>query len=447
MNKFIYLLFFSVFFLDYFALKLDLIDDKVALLPDILSMVAVLVVAMLAVTGANAIVKKYVTLFFVFLAVIAMGIAINGLSSGTLIIGIRNYLKFLPFFLVPAVYAFSDKEISRQLKFILALVLIQGPLALFQKFVQFGIRSSGDFISGTLSSGGQVPILMGGVIAVLTAFYLRGSIKTYLYIFCLGIILIPVVLSESKASIGYLPLAFFVPIYFNKRREKKSGNSFAVLAIFSLVAVLFVGVYDYFAQYGRESARGGLVQFFTSGTAETYLNRGAVSARRVTKTGYVDVILLPLTQLSEEPMKLFFGLGIGSVSDSAIEGLKEGKDNYKKYDIAIGSSASLFLWEIGIFGLLIYLLFFYMILQDAKKLSGAQGLRGILGLGWCGVVAIAGLALFFRTMFADGANAYAFWYFSGLIVALSAGLGRERVALNPRKGLAAKHRLARESAV
>ena len=420
MNKFIYLLFGSVFFLDYLAIKLDVIDRSIALLPDILSMIAVLIVLVLAGSRDSAIPQKYVVLFLCLIAVMVVGVAINSTTAGSLIVGIRNYLKFLPFFFLPAVFTFTEKQLDSQLKLLLAFVLLQGPLALYQKFIQFGVRSSGDYISGTLTSGGQIPILLAGAIAILTAFYLRQRMTTARYATFLGLMAVPVMLSESKASIGYIPLAFIVPIFTNYRsasNRKNGKQTLGVLILLAVVGVAFVSTYDYFAQFGRESRRDGLVAFFTSGDAAGYLNRGAVDARRINKTGYVDLIILPLVELSDEPFKLFFGLGIGSVSSSALESLAADKPDTGDYSARVGSSVSQFLWEVGVLGLLIYLIFFYMIYSDAKRLSRGDGGFNRLALGWSGVIAVATLALFFRDMFRDGALAYTFWFYSGMVAA------------------------------
>ena len=420
MNKFIYLLFGSVFFLDYLAIKLDIIDGSIALLPDILSMVAALVILVLAGSRDSAIPKKYVILFLCLLAVILIGIASNATTAGSLIIGIRNYLKFLPFFFLPAVFAFSEKQLGSQLKLLLAFILLQGPLALYQKFIQFGVTSTGDYISGTLTSGGQLPILLAGAIAVLTAFYLRQRITTARYVTFLSLMAVPIMLSESKASIGYIPLAFIVPIFTNYRAggNRKNGKQvLGVLTLLVIVGLAFVATYDYFAQFGRESRRDGIIEFFTSGTAENYLNRGAIDSRRINKTGYVDLVLLPLVELSDEPFKLFFGLGIGSVSGSALESLDNDKADTGDYSARVASSVSMFLWEIGVFGLLIYLIFFYMLYRDATKLSKGEGIFNRLALGWSGVIVMATLALFFRDIFRDGAIAYTFWFYSGMVAA------------------------------
>ena len=420
MNKLIYLLFGSVFFLDYLAIKLDVIDNSIALLPDILSMIAVLVVLTLAGSKDSAIPQKYVVLFLCLIAVMIVGVATNATTAGSLIVGIRNYLKFLPFFFLPAVFMFTEKQIDSQLKLLLAFVLLQGPLALYQKFIQFGVRSSGDYISGTLTSGGQIPILLAGAIAILTAFYLRQRMTTARYAAFLALMAVPVMLSESKASIGYIPLAFIVPIFTNYRsaRNRKNGKqTLGVLVLLAVVGLAFVSTYDYFAQFGRESRRDGLVAFFTSGSAAGYLNRGAVDARRINKTGYVDLIILPLVELSDEPFKLLFGLGIGSVSGSALESLADDMPDTSDYSARVGSSVSQFLWEVGVLGLLLYFIFFYMLYRDAKRLSRGDTVFNRLALGWSGVIAVATLALFFRDMFRDGALAYTFWFYSGVVAA------------------------------
>ena len=420
MNKFIYLLFGSIFFLDYLAIKLDVIDNSLALLPDLLSIIAVLIVLVLAGSKDSAIPQKYVVLFLCLIAVMIGGVATNATTAGSLIVGTRNYLKFLPFFFLPAVFMFTEKQIDSQLKLLLAFVLLQGPLALYQKFIQFGVRSSGDLISGTLSSGGQIPILLAGAIAILTAFYLRQRITTGRYAAFLALMAVPIMLAESKTSIGYIPLALTVPIVMNYRsaRNRKSGKqTLGVLVLLVVVGFAFVATYDYFAQFGRESRRDGLVEFFTSGGAATYLNRGAVDAYKINKTGYVDLVILPLVELSDEPFKLLFGLGIGSVSGSALEILADDMPNTSDYSGRAASSVSQFLWEIGVLGVLIYLIFFYMLYSDAKRLSRGDSTFNRLALGWSGVIAVATLALFFRIIFQDGAIAYTFWFYSGVVAA------------------------------
>lgn len=389
-------------------------------------MIAVVIVCVYATTMKNALSVKWGIFFFLYITIISIGIILNTVSPGTIIGGIRSYFKFLPFFFLPIMYEFSGKQIAQQLKFLLLLALMQGPLALFQKFVQFGITSSGDRISGTLTSGGQLPILLACALALVTAFYLRNRINTKVYMIFLFLLVVPTTLSESKTSVGFIPLAFLLPIYINTQisgQKEAAKKSMAIFLIFVCTAVTFVVVYDHFAQYGRASRQGGLVDFFTSGSAEQYINRGAKDEIIITKIGYYDRIALPLDRLSDDVFKLAFGLGIGNVQESAIESMSgEYSAEVEQYG-AKSSAIALFLWETGILGVLAYFTFMYMVYIDAKRLSKSTGINGIIGLGWCAALMVTFLSLFFKNPFLDNANGYLFWFFSGYVVAARYRLG------------------------
>ncbi len=420
MNKFLYLLYISIFFLDYFALKLKILNNYITWLPDLLSMIAAVVVCIYATTIKHALSQKWGVGFFLYITIIIIGIVLNAVSPGTLIGGVRSYFKFLPFFFLPIVYKFSDEQMEKQLKLLLFVSLIQGPLGIFQKFVQFGVKSSGDRISGTLTTAGQLPIFLACALALVTAFYLRNRINIKTYITLLFLLVVPTTLSESKTSVGFIPLAFLLPIYINAKisgQEKSAKKSMAIFIIFICTAVTFVAIYDHFSQYGREGRRGGLVSFFTSGSAEQYINKGATDQIIVTKIGYYDKISIALDRLSDDKFKLFFGLGIGNVQTSAIKSLS-GKYSAEgeKYGVK-GSAIALFLWETGILGVLAYFIFLYMVYIDAKKLSKSTELNGIIGLGWCAALIVTFLSLFFKNPFIDNANGYLFWYLSGYVVA------------------------------
>ncbi|MEE9361246.1 MAG: hypothetical protein V3U92_01460 [Cellulophaga sp.] len=383
-------------------------------------MTAAAVVCIYATTMKHALSTKWGVFFFLYITVISIGIVLNAVSPGTLIGGIRSYFKFLPFFFLPIMYKFSDEQMGKQLKFLLFVSLMQGPLGIFQKFVQFGIKSSGDRVTGTLTTAGQLPIFLACALALVTAFYLRNRINTKIYITFLFLLVVPTTLSESKTSVGFIPLAFLLPIYINAKisgQEKAAKKSMAIFIIFICTAVTFVAIYDHFAQYGRASRRGGLVSFFTSGTAERYINRGAANQIIITKIGYYDRIAIPLDRLSDDKFKLFFGLGIGNVQTSAIKSLS-GKYSAEGEKYGVKSSAiALFLWEIGVLGVLAYFIFIYMVYIDAKKLSKSTGFNGIIGLGWCAALMVTFLSLFFKNPFIDNANGYLFWYLSGYVVA------------------------------
>lgn len=383
-------------------------------------MLAIAVVCIYATTMKNSLSVKWAIFFFLYITIILVGIVLNTVSPGTVIGGIRSYFKFLPFFFLPIMYDFFGKNIQKHLQILLFFSLIQGPLAIFQKFIQFGVGSSGDRVTGTLSSAGQLPVLLACALALVTAFYLRNKINTKIYMIFLLLLVVPTTLSESKTSIGFIPLAFLLPIYINAKtlgQKKVAKKSIAIFLIFVCTAVSFVAIYDHFSQYGRESGRDGLVSFFTSGAADRYLNRGATDAVIVTHVGYFDKIAIPLDRLSDDVFKLAFGLGIGNVQTSAIKSLSGEYSAEGELYGARSSAIALFLWETGIIGVLAYFIFIYMVYMDAKRLSKSTGINGIIGLGWCAALMVTFLSLFFKNPFIDNANGYLFWFLSGYVVA------------------------------
>ena len=145
MNKLLFFVFVTIFSIDYLAVQLQLISRQFTLAPELFSALVMLIVIMRFTVGKTfALNPKYVILIGFLLVHMIIGIIINLVSAGTVIAGIRNYMKFLPFFLLPAVYNFSDAQIRNQLKLLLALVLLQSPLAIYQRFIQFADRMPRD---------------------------------------------------------------------------------------------------------------------------------------------------------------------------------------------------------------------------------------------------------------------------------------------------------------
>jgi amino acid transporter len=84
---------------------------------------------------------------------------------------------------------------------------------------------------------------------------------------------------------------------------------------------------------------------------------------------------------------------------------------------AAGSALSYLLWEIGILGVFLYLVFFYFIYRDARLLTKTNSFVGALALGWTGIVAIFILTLPFKNIFYFESICTLFWYLSGYIAA------------------------------
>ena len=75
------------------------------------------------------------------------------------------------------------------------------------------------------------------------------------------------------------------------------------------------------------------------------------------------------------------------------------------------------LWEQGLVGVLLFIIFFWLVLQDSIYLRARDDIAGAISLGWISVViVISGSFVYFST-FVHNIFTYLFWYFSGYIAA------------------------------
>jgi len=169
MTTLVALLLVSTFTLDYLAIKLELVSRYVILVPEVFSMLIVLLIV------ARSIVLRrweqpvrYIWLVAALILVCMIGIVAETVAPGPVVAGLRNYFKFLPVLLLPAVYRFSDRQLGVFLGIFLFLAVLQVPLAFFQRFVQFSHQMhTGDPITGTVSTSSSLTIVLCLAIALI----------------------------------------------------------------------------------------------------------------------------------------------------------------------------------------------------------------------------------------------------------------------------------------
>jgi hypothetical protein len=416
--KFIYLLFLAIVFLEW---NLGVIPRVAKWIPDLMcAMTAVIVVAHIAAKKPFAMQGKYFILFLFLFLLIIVGIAVNQVQPQVIFNGIRKSLRFLPIFLLPAVYAFTNQEIKQQLKLLFVLVLIQVPLAFYQRFVTYAGLGMGDMITGTV---GQEKTLAGFTLwslAIVFAFYLRNKISLMLFIVIGVLLLIPSALNESAGSFLLLPFVFIVPILFAEFGQNRF-KLFFISAIFGslLLSLMAVGYNSLYSD--RWGPSGGIIEGIISGHALEYETQDETASNRI---GNKDVVAIGrLTAISRalellweyDPVKLFVGVGIGNASDSFKD---EFKGEYFTEHVADGisrHSLSYVMWHYGLIGVMISLLFCFMIFKDAKVLSSRDDVCGYVSLGFLAIVGMFLLQAIYVTLVLDNLLGILFAYFSGYI--------------------------------
>jgi hypothetical protein len=300
-----------------------------------------------------------------------------------------------------------------------------------------------DLIAGTLVIGSTMSVFMVSGIAILTAFYFRREISGRSFLILTVLFLIPTTLNESK---GTIILLIFGLLIIMLRANLKKSQLVIGASVLAVMVISFTLIYDMYIGSIKEG-RSGLMSFFTTDLDKGIINYlyssdsvevdpstvlappsslpGASPAFDPEKyrSRRIDAIILPLRVLSDDPIRLMLGLGIGNASKSVAAQFAGKYSFIAEYDISY-AAISLLLWEIGVIGLILYLVFFYFVYKDARFLTQDGGLPGAIALGWVGVTAIIVLTLPYKNIFVYDVLCALFWYFSGYIAAKSYELRR-----------------------
>ena len=419
----VFLMIVSVLLGEYLTQEYSL-PQPVAWLPEMVSLLAGLIVVVRGIQQRfRDVDAKYFIVFGIMALHIVAGVILNQMSPGVLFSGIRIYLKSLPFFFLPLVVKFEDRDLKWQLLLIAAICLIQLPIAWDQRMATVARGGiTGDDTSGTLRISSFMSVFLCCAAAVAMAFYLRGRISLKVLVAFLALTLPATMINETKGTMILLPIALLAPVIFlgkapGTARVKKTALTLVLIGAFFAA---FIPVYDYFIQprWGY-----GILDFFQmEGRVERYLVKDTDLGSE--KAGKIDSLFLPFKAARHDPAQLVFGLGIANVSPSSLGPGFEG-DHFGRYGDVMGPTTSLFLWEIGLVGTALAFLILYMIFRDALVAREADGITGALALGWIAVIGIMFLAWFYKKTVGSDALSYLFWFYSGVIAAASMRIRRE----------------------
>jgi hypothetical protein len=417
----------SVFSVDYLVHERQLLSSYFILVPELLSALAMLVVFGRFVTGARVHFDwRYGAFIVVLLTTITLGYALQDVPTGPMVAGVRNYLKFLPFLLLPAVYPFTAAQLRKQIIVFYALLAIQTPLAIYQRFVEFADRmGTGDPVRGTAATSSALSMLLLCGIAGIVTLYLRDKLKPSRAFLLIAWLFIPTTLNETKATILLLPITLILPALAMPRGMKAGRKLLPIIGMGAIAAVGYVIVYNALLQY-RE--RGASIGDFAAkrGFVEQYLYTGAAD-HDVKYLGRFDSIQLAFEHIVDDPTKLVFGWGAGNVSTSSLTQFEgEFVAYYDRFGVGMTELTTL-LWETGLMGVAMYMLLHWFLFSDAYRLARSEDPFSGLGQAWLAVVTIMTFALIYKATFPMNEISYPFWYFGGVVLSRSLALAQTRV--------------------
>jgi hypothetical protein len=416
----------AVFTVEYLVRERGLLHPYMVLVPELLSGIAMLIVLARIMSGARiALDLRYVLFLVVLIVVMICGFVLQDVPAGAAIAGIRSQLKFIPFFLLAAVYRFTPKQLATQLTLLFFILVLETPLAVYQRFIEFAhLMGTGDPVKGTASTSSALSMLMMLGIAALVSFYLRKKIRLRTALVLIAVLFLPTTLNETKATLLLLPLALFAPAVFMPRGSGALRRMLPIVAIGAVACTAFIGVYDALIQnrqYGQS-----IGDFVGEAQFERYLYTGAEQNARY--IGRFDSIEIAAEHISRDPLTLAIGMGAGNVSMSFLPAF-DGK--YAPYFLRFGvgvTQVSTFLWEVGVVGLAAYLFLYWCIYRDARLLARGDGPPAIMGQIWATGTIIMTFALVYKAVFAMNEIGYLFWYFSGIVASEAVLQRRERRA-------------------
>jgi len=409
----------QILVVEYLVESHRLLPHYAILIPELLSGIAMLVVLVRVMGGGRiAFDWRYGIFLAVLLFTIVFGYTVQDVPDGAMLAGVRAYLKFVPFFLLPAVHRFTPRQLHVQLMLLLAIALAETPLALYQRFVEFGNdMHTGDPVRGTLTSSSALSMFMVAAIGCVVVFFVRGRLKLTALVVLAAWMTVPTTINETKATVLLLPVALLVPALLMPHKDRLLAKLVPIAGIGLLVGTAFVVTYNMLIQYGEYG--DDLGTFFTSDDVRYYLYTGAANTQQP-YVGRFDSIELALKYTSQDPLKLAFGYGAGNVSESF---LPEFAGRYADYFLRLGvgqTQVTTFLWEIGVVGLLAYLFLFYRVTRDSLTLARSSDPMAYLGQTWTVAMIIMTFGLVYKSVFSMNDFGYCFWYFSGVVASRAA---------------------------
>jgi hypothetical protein len=359
----------------------------------------------------------YWLMFGFLVLVILSGAITNAVNAGPIFAGIRAYLRAIPWFLLPAVFAFTDSQVKTQLRLLVAIAVIQLPFAVQQASTAISLgKITGDWTVGTLMLSPTLSIFLICCICIAAAFAARRQLKPWHFIVLALIFLIPTTINETKATFFLLPIGLFVTFMVASRAGQRARYGALALISIGVSTAIFVPIYDSFIAE-REYAVP-LMDFISDPERmKRYLSTTDDIGVVGKDVGRLDSIVVPWRRLSADPAQLAFGYGIGNVSHSALGHGFVGR-HFQAFGAFADFTFSRLLLELGVLGLFGVLALLWMIFRDSHVVSQrGDGVISTLAAGWAGVVAVITLSTLYSEVIAPTSLSYLFWYLSGLIAA------------------------------
>jgi hypothetical protein len=406
---------------------LKVVPKALSFVPEALSALVVVVVVIAGARQRFRYVRaQYWLAFGAMVAIMVCGVIANAVAPGPVFAGIRYYARAMPLFLLPAVYEFRDSQIRWQLRLLLLLGLVQVPIAISQRaLIMSEDRFTGDPVYGTLMDSSILSLYLIGAVCILVAAMMRRRLsKTIGFLLC-ACLLVPTTINETKGTLILLPIGLLTTVIVASPRARRLRVSIIAIGLLASFVAAYVSIYAYVQRNNPYYQSVGSV-FLDEKKFDQYLDRNAdIGVKTDMGVGRVDSLRASLRRLSEDPVQLAFGVGIGNAAHSSIGSQFTGA-YFQLFGSLLISSTTVFLLEIGLLGTAVVFTLHWLVFRDAVAVARADhGLIGTIATAWIGITIIMTLGLPYKLVHIYDSMSFLFWYFSGLVAAQRMRLVRE----------------------
>jgi hypothetical protein len=299
----------------------------------------------------------FIWLALAFLVYSVLATAVQWHSNAEFLAGFKRYFQMYGLMFALAVLAFKPEDYRRWLKLLLVVALLQLPFALYEFFVLVPKRGgfaagaeATDVVAGSLGAnleGGSANAEMATFLLIAAAFlfarWRAGLMGRFRFAVAALLCLLPLGLGETKIVVIMLPVIGLVLM----REELVRAPARYLPQIIAVVLLTAVLGYVYISM--NEKTGGEVLQetlrynFADQGYGQSYLNRTTVL------TFWWD------HQSWRDPLGFVIGHGLGSSylsQNNPVPGHLA--LHYPRYGIDL-TTASTILWDLGMFGLLLFL--------------------------------------------------------------------------------------------
>ncbi|MBC7786728.1 MAG: hypothetical protein H7Z18_04575 [Methylophilaceae bacterium] len=318
----------------------------------------------------NKYIPTFIWLAISFVLFSMLSALLEHYSLSEFLTGFKRYFQSFGLLLVLVTLNISKQDVDKWLRLLLAIALLQLPFSLFELFIlvplRGGISAAGaeatDIVAGTMGAnlnGGSPNALMVTFVLIVFVFIFsrwRVGLVTTSKLWLYGLILLlPLGLGETKVVVFMLPIIGLVllrkdmvkhPVRYIPVIVALAGLTiaFAYLYVYVMLDTTFADAYKISVQYNLKDV----------GYGTSLLNRTTVMS------------FWWKLQSAQDPIGFLFGNGLGSSYGS---GLQAGHiaAKYPGYGISL-TTVSTLLWDVGVFGLTLYLTVYVAAWRAASKL-------------------------------------------------------------------------------